>query len=157
MGKKVLIFASLLAFVSCSTSTPKEFNEALTAGIAKAENLVNSYDPVVLEAMEKNMPDSITSLSKRVLAELAKEQFNIKELASSEDEMRLKKAAEDYIGALINFVKSQNLYADYSDSLSQEEIRAIDKVCSDALVTVKMLRSKLTDYQNAFIKDKNIK
>jgi hypothetical protein len=155
MGKKGLILATILALASCSP-TPKEFDNALKTSIANAESLVNSYDPAILEALEKSIPDTITPLTEKVLSGLVKEQIQIKGLPVPSDGEQLKKTAEDYIEALINFVKAQNLYAGYSDSLPEGDVQTIDKTCSDALSTVKLLRSKLADYQKAFAMEKGI-
>ncbi|MDR1810080.1 MAG: hypothetical protein LBR34_06740 [Prevotella sp.] len=155
MKKKILLFASILTLVSCGP-TPAEFDNALKAGIANAEKLVNSYDRKVLDALALNRPDTITPMTEAALSGLVKEQKRISDLSVPSDGEHLKKAAEDYIEALINFVKAQNLYAGYSDALPDNEVQTIDKTCQDALATVKLLHSKLIDYQKAFAKDKGV-
>jgi hypothetical protein len=153
MGKKFLIFASVLLFISCGNSSKTFYNE-LKITIANAEKLVNDHDAAVLNALKKNMPDTITPMTKVVLFSLIKEEDRIKAMAAPSGGEKLKRTAGEYVGTLIDFVKAQDLYANYSSGLSEKQAETMDKASLKALAKVESMRTKLSDYQKAFAKER---
>lgn len=153
MKQILFIFSLSLLFAACQHSSG-DFYRAIDTSVSNAEILVSEHDASVLWAMENNRPDTIVPITRMTLAQIVKELDNIQLQQVPENAERMKSAAEGYIESLMNFVKTQSNYADFSLMATEEETLMMDMKNIQALTAVSVSRKKYDEFLGALGKDK---
>ncbi len=151
MKNLLIIFILSVLVFSCGPS-PKVFFQEVEVAVANAEKTVEEYDKTVLSALEMNENDSITHHTQQTLLKLVNEMKVIQEMPVPKKGDNLKMATESYIETLIDFVKVQSAYANYTDSISSDDAATLDNNSLQAIKAIEESRRKLNDYQRAYIK-----
>ncbi|MFR9166903.1 MAG: hypothetical protein ACLVKO_12080 [Dysgonomonas sp.] len=118
------------------------------------EKIVSENDSLIQNAMDSNRIDSIQSISNRTVTSLSKKYFDVQNIQVPDNGKNFKMTAESYITSLIDFVKTQNLYAAFSDTITEQEAKIIDDKNAEAIKVVELQHKRYKEYRTAFDKIK---
>lgn len=155
MKKSVLLIAIVFIGLFACTPSTKEINNVLNKNVVDAEIITNYHDSILQLSLEKQIFDSIPQLTKETSTFLAQKLAAIQELKVPSIAESYKTVTIDYIRSMMDLVKTQDLYAAYSDTISEQEIISLDNMNAKAIKNVEIQHAKYIEYQKAFSKSDN--